>query len=209
MTAIGSPARAPGLVTTSPTESELATFGDATGGELGVAQPATAENTRLTIAMWTASFMRPTLPRRYARVNVRFPPIADVGDSASSTYAAVVDRNGLEARLVEQWQHAARDLGIRVTAPIELQDASGQPFTCEALVHDFGSATGGVVVSAKTERRFRAQLRSVRDKLWVSRSGPLIGYNRKYFIDELVDWGWFGERGGEPRWYSERVPHSG
>jgi hypothetical protein len=120
-----------------------------------------------------------------------------------------MDTNGLEQRLVEQWQRAAVDLGIDVTAPIELRDASGQPFACEALVHDFGSPTGAVVVSPKTERRVRANIRSVGDKLWVSGSGRrLTGYNRKHFIEELLDWGWFGQAGGEPGWYSERAPHS-
>jgi hypothetical protein len=121
-----------------------------------------------------------------------------------------MDTDGLEQRLVEQWQKAAEDLGIRVTAPVELRDASGRSFTCEALVRDFGSPTGAVVVSPKTERRVRAHLRSAGDKLWVSGSGRrLTGYNQRHFIEELVDWGWFGNPGGEPGWYRERVPQSG
>ena len=120
-----------------------------------------------------------------------------------------METNGLEQRLVEQWQQAALDLGIRVTAPVELRDASGRPFTCEALVHDFGSQTGAVVVSPKTERRVRAELRSIGDKLWVSGSGRrLTSYNQRLFIHELLDWGWFGKTGEEPGWYSERVPQS-
>jgi hypothetical protein len=121
-----------------------------------------------------------------------------------------MDTNGLEQRLVEQWQQAALELGIHVTAPVELRNGFGQPFTCEALVHDFGSPTGAVVVSPKTERRVRADLRSLADKVWVSGSARrLTGYNRRHLIEELLDWGWFGEAGGEPSWYSERVPHSG
>jgi hypothetical protein len=140
---------------------------------------------------------------------VSFPPTPDIGEAMCSSYAASMDTNGLEQRLVEQWQKAALDLGIHVTAPVEFRDASGQPFACEALVHDFGSPTGAAVVSPKTERRVRAKLRSVGDKLWVSRSGRLTGYNQRHFIEELLDWGWFGKAGEEPDWYSERVPHSG
>lgn len=117
--------------------------------------------------------------------------------------------SGLEQRLVEQWHMAAQDLGINVTAPVELRDATGRRFTCEALVHDFGSPTGAVVVSSRTERRVRGQLRSLGDKLWVSGSGRrLTAYNRNHFIDQLLDHGWFGEDGPAPDWYSKRVPRS-
>jgi hypothetical protein len=121
-----------------------------------------------------------------------------------------MDTNGLEEWLVEQWRKAAAELGIRVTAPVELRDASGQAFTCEAFVHDFGSPTGAVVVSPKTGRRVRAKLHSIGDKLWVSGSGKrLTGYNKRHFMEALLDWGWFGEAGEEPSWYSERMPRAG
>jgi hypothetical protein len=117
---------------------------------------------------------------------------------------------GLDNRLVETWARAAEDLGIRVTAPAELQDASGQPFACEALIHDFGSPAGAVVVSRKTERRIRGSLRSVANGLWVCQweKRPAAAYNRKYLIEALLDWGWFGEQGREPEWYLDRLPRS-
>ena len=116
----------------------------------------------------------------------------------------------LEERLILNWLQAARNLGVRVTAPIELLDAAGQPFVCEALVHDFGSPSGAVVVSPKTERRIRRHLRSLGDNVWVSMSEQrLQSYKRAHFIEELVDWAWFGEAGAQPEWYSERMPHSG
>ena len=120
-----------------------------------------------------------------------------------------METDGLEQRLVEQWQMAARDLGVQVTAPVELRDADGRSFTCEALVHCFGSPRGVVVVSPKTERRVRGHLRSMGDKLWVSQSGRrLTAYNRNDFINELLDWQWFGEVGRAPEWYRERSSRS-
>lgn len=121
-----------------------------------------------------------------------------------------MDTTRLEQRLVQHWQQAAEDLAIRVTAPVELQDAFGQHFTCEAFAHDFGSPTGAVVISQKTERRLRTSIGSVLEQRWVSRSAKrLTTYNRQHFINELLDWGWFGEAAAEPRWYSERVPRPG
>jgi hypothetical protein len=115
-----------------------------------------------------------------------------------------MDISGIEHRLVEQWQRAAVELNIRVTAPIELRDTAGQPFTCEAFVHDFGSTNGAVVVSPRTGRRVRAR---ISEELWVSGSERrLAGYSSSHFIDQLLDWGWFGNIGAEPAWYAERVP---
>jgi hypothetical protein len=101
-------------------------------------------------------------------------------------------------------------LGIRVTAPVALKNASGTPFACEALVHGFGSPNGAVVASPKTERRVRQDLRSRGDALRVCNTGSgRAAYSRKYVVDELLDWGWLGKAGEEPGWYSERVPRSG
>jgi len=112
-----------------------------------------------------------------------------------------MDLSGLDQRLIAQWRAAAEDLGIRVTAPVEVKDGSGGSFACEAFVHDFGSSNGGLVLSRKTERRVRAQLRS--SGLWWSggERPQSTNYVRKHFVQELVDWGWFGQPGGEPDWY--------
>ena len=119
-----------------------------------------------------------------------------------SSYAALMDTS-LNRRMVEAWQLAAQDLGIRVTAPVELLNADGKPFQCEAFVEDFGSPKGAVIVSSKTERRIRQSLRSLGDEVWVSRDAG-GSYRRKGYVDMLLDWGWFGEQGAEPGWYSER-----
>jgi hypothetical protein len=116
---------------------------------------------------------------------------------------ASIDNVGLNNRLIEAWRMAARDLGIRVTAPVELRDAAGETFVCEALVEDFGSPEGAVIVSQRTERRVRQNLRSLGGRLWhcVVPDRQQSGYVRKYHIDELQDLGWFGSPGGEPSWY--------
>jgi hypothetical protein len=118
-----------------------------------------------------------------------------------------MDMGGLDQRLAEHWRTAAQDLGIRVTAPVELTNLSGQPFACEVLVLDFGSPNGTLVLSPKTERRVRQNLRSLGREACVGGAGfGRAEYVRKHFVDELLDWGWSGKAGGEPSWYSERMP---
>jgi hypothetical protein len=113
-----------------------------------------------------------------------------------------MDESGLDRRVVARWRAAAEDLGIRVTAPVELRDADGSPFACEAFVDDFGSSVGAVVISRKTERRVRVQLRGLSGRIWTSVGGP-AAYKRNHVMQELLDWGWFGPPGGEPDWYSQ------
>jgi hypothetical protein len=114
--------------------------------------------------------------------------------------------DGLDQKLIERWRRAGEDLGIRVMAPAELRDAAGGPFMCEVFVADFGSPAGGWVVSQRTERRLRRQLRTLGESLFLCIAGPRqpSAYSRAAFIQELEDWGWFGEPGGEPSWYVER-----
>lgn len=117
-----------------------------------------------------------------------------------------MDEPGLNPRVIALWRAAADDLGIRVIAPAELRDSDGEPFVCEAFVPDFGSPTGAVVVSAKTERRLRPRLRAPGDRLWlaVEPRQQASAYVRKHFIRVLEDWSWFGEAGAEPDWYVDR-----
>ena len=113
--------------------------------------------------------------------------------------------SGLNRKLVQAWQEAGRDLGIRVTAPAELSGPSGNSFVCEAFVPDFGSASGTIVVSRKTERRVRQELRGLEGvAVTISPERQQTAYVRNHMIDELVDWGWFGAPGDGPDWYREK-----
>jgi hypothetical protein len=116
-----------------------------------------------------------------------------------------MDSSELDQRLIDRWRRAADDLGLRVTAPAELRDAQGRPFLVEALVADFGSPSGGIVISARTERRLRRTLRAL-PGLWLTIDpgrGP-SAYHRRHVIAELEDWGWFGPTDAAPAWYVER-----
>ena len=110
--------------------------------------------------------------------------------------------NQLNQRLMKGWLAAAEDLNIRVIAPYVLQSSSGEPVPCEVFLPDFGSPSGGVIVSAKTERRIRGMLRSVKGH-WVSIEPDRAGheYDRRYVVALLEDFGWFGPASDRPAWW--------
>jgi hypothetical protein len=51
---------------------------------------------------------------------------------------------GLDQDIVRAWLEAAKDLGIRVTAPFDLVNEGGEVELYEALVQDFGGPKGTV-----------------------------------------------------------------
>lgn len=117
-----------------------------------------------------------------------------------------MDLTGLDQKLIERWRRAGEDLGICVTAPAELRDLAGNPFLCEVFLRDFGSRSGGVVMSQRTEKRLRPQLSAMGARLFqcVAQRRQQAAYSRSAFIQELEDWGWFGKPGKQPDWYVER-----
>jgi hypothetical protein len=112
---------------------------------------------------------------------------------------------GIDPDISKAWQQAAADLGIRVVAPFTLTMADGQALEFEAHVLDFGSRTGAIAMSQES-RKFdeMAQLGH-----WCSvLTESYRTYDRQFFIDTLNDWGWFGDAGNTPKWYSGK-PWSG
>jgi hypothetical protein len=111
--------------------------------------------------------------------------------------------SGLEIRMIEAWRIAAEDLGILVTAPVELGDTNGKIIACEVLVHAFGSSAGAIALSERTARQVQGRIRET--KSWYSiLHESYYAYDRKLFIDTLDDWGWFGKEEEKPGWYTGR-----
>ncbi|MGE0044872.1 MAG: hypothetical protein AB7J28_08960 [Hyphomonadaceae bacterium] len=106
----------------------------------------------------------------------------------------------MDHEIVQAWRDAASDLGIRVTAPYELETEDGV-LMCEAFAPDFGSTAGAIAVSRATADNAAGRL-----------TGPAVPwrsilyeiyrrYDRELFIEMLEDWGWFGARAETPAWY--------
>ncbi len=97
------------------------------------------------------------------------------------------------------WRQAAADLGIRIEAPVALTNESGETVWFEAHILDFGGPMGTIVADKDGESG------GVRRRLGYFSSNlfpTYTTYARQHIIDTLNDWGWFGEKGQEPAWYT-------
>lgn len=109
----------------------------------------------------------------------------------------------MKARVVDEsisqaWLNAARDLGIRVTAPFRLQPAESELLVYEAHVTDFGGPKGTVVGTLDDTLR---DCRAAQGFYCSNLSPSYRNYKRQQFIDTLNDWGWFGPPELRPAWY--------
>ena len=107
----------------------------------------------------------------------------------------------MEEQISNAWRQAPQDLKIRVVAPFELMAESGTAERFEAHILDFGGPNGTVVGNSDTKwddimKRLGYYLSSLFPSYRT--------YDRQLFIDRLNDWGWFGEKGKEPPWYTGR-----
>jgi hypothetical protein len=107
----------------------------------------------------------------------------------------------LDIEIVNAFLAAAKDLGVRVTAPFTLSTPSGEE-TFEALIHDFGGPKGTVTgrVALRDARNSRTECGYYASNL----SDSYRRYDRSLFIATLDDWKWYGSQGQKPFWYTGR-----
>jgi hypothetical protein len=113
--------------------------------------------------------------------------------------------NNPDQDTVNAWLEAAKDLGIRVTAPFSLVTSTGEIEIYEALVHEFGGSkgtvTGRIVGYEGDPTDSRQKLGYFASNLGLS----YRQYDRDLFTATLNDWGWFGESAMTPSWYTGEV----
>ena len=103
-----------------------------------------------------------------------------------------------DTEISSAWLQAATDLGIRVVAPFKL-NYGGKEYWFEAHIADFGGPNGTVVGNQDDT------IDDVRIRCGYYASNLFPSYRiyiRQHFIETLNDWGWFGEKGREPPWYT-------
>ena len=104
----------------------------------------------------------------------------------------------IDQEIIDAWNQAAADLGIRVTAPFSLVSKNGEEEVFEALVHDFGGPKG--TLTGKIHRDLTESRK--REGYYASNlADSYRKYDRKLFQETLDDWRWFGDPDQRPSWY--------
>ena len=100
--------------------------------------------------------------------------------------------------MIDAWEVAARELGIVVRRPFQLDEIE-----FPVLVVDFGSRDGALPLLAGDDERFAVARRA---GYFASLLNPerYCVFDRQLFEDTLNDWRWFGE-GTAPAWYTGKA----
>lgn len=97
--------------------------------------------------------------------------------------------------LGQMWLEAGADLGFRVTAPFTLMTRAGRSFIFDAVVHDFGSSRGMLLMEQWNAEKGKAAA----DHGYGYSCMNAGSYDRESTIEVLRDWGW-SSSGKAPSW---------
>ncbi|NNN22582.1 MAG: hypothetical protein HKL80_11355 [Acidimicrobiales bacterium] len=107
-------------------------------------------------------------------------------------------------KTIVAWQQASQDLEIMIHAPFVLKaESKGETIHCIALVEDFGSPNGTVVLGRHTPSKSAQLIAHIQGRFFslVDEESYSV-YSRSLFVATLNDWGWFGARRQPPEWYT-------
>jgi hypothetical protein len=109
----------------------------------------------------------------------------------------------LDQRIVREWLTTGAEMGVRVTAPFRLMHPDGEWTDFEALIHDFGSPHGALIVSIEDpERCAIAKTSEYYAEIVVpGANDPFFRESAEFFLTEMR---WFGQS-EPPDWYEENV----
>ena len=97
-------------------------------------------------------------------------------------------------------KQAADELGFMLVAPYELRCASGVNVVYAALLPEFGSKRGMLVIVARDHAEAMRVAQEQQFGFSVLSDDPT--YDRDSFVEMLCDWGWTSEQ-PRPAWYAE------
>jgi hypothetical protein len=104
-----------------------------------------------------------------------------------------------EQQFIDAWRQAGDDLAIEVVAPFVLS-VEDENLRFVAHLPTFGHRNGMLVLrrGATVDGKKLTDLGYGYSLLGSSYSA----YNRSLFVETLNDWGWQGESGAAPNWYT-------
>jgi len=101
---------------------------------------------------------------------------------------------------LRKWMQAAHELGFTLIAPYQVQDSAGATITYAALLPEFGSEHGMLII---VDSDYTAAMHLAQEQHFgfsVLSDEPT--YDRDSFVDMLCDWGWTSDQ-PRPAWYVE------
>jgi hypothetical protein len=98
-------------------------------------------------------------------------------------------------------EEPAADLGLDVVAPYRVVDSENRAINGSALVRQFGSSAGALVLDvASTTQSETAAATRLGFFVAQVKAEAYASYDRDLFVDTLNDWGWFGPERDRPTW---------
>ena len=111
------------------------------------------------------------------------------------------------SKLLDEWMVAAKDLGLEIIAPFDVDLSDGVRLKADFLVKNFGGSSGTLVVTSYENVEPHVQRLqslgygfSVLDEPKDERNQA---YCREGMIDVLSDWGWTGPKANRPHWLKD------
>ena len=101
---------------------------------------------------------------------------------------------------LRKWKQAAHELGFTLIAPYQLRAPNGTVITYAALLPEFGSEHGMLII---IDHDYTDAIRLAQQQRFgfsVLDNDPT--YDRDSFVDMLCDWGWTSDQ-PQPAWYVE------
>jgi hypothetical protein len=105
---------------------------------------------------------------------------------------------------MEAWKKAAVDLGIEVVCPYTLSLENGTLVEADVLVKNFGNLHGMLLSTSDIFTASSNQIVQAGFGYSVLNSGH-ENFDRKYYIEMLMDWSWSGTNDKCPSWFKDNL----
>ncbi len=103
-----------------------------------------------------------------------------------------------DKQLIDAWKTASRELGIEIISPFEMNSENGK-VKYPVLVKNFGGKNGTII--ARHSYFMDYPMPKHKDFFFSAVNADVYShFDRKQFIETLIDWGFFGSDENRPEW---------
>jgi hypothetical protein len=105
-----------------------------------------------------------------------------------------------DKQLIDAWKTASRELEIEIISPFEINTENGK-VRYPVLVRNFGGKKGTII--ARHAYFMDYPMPKHKDYFFSAVNADMYShFDRKLFIETLIDWGYFGSDENKPEWFS-------